>query len=156
MLYFLSARSTPEEFSIALLRRLESGEKVDVVTARLELKEFQLVNDGEPHLRRNDKTDSGAATPAQERSAAQITPGPLSEAIAILSRELSIQHFARVRKIMTSESVLADPELAHNIATAFSIADHARSAENSDERPYCPPMVRHQPVSKTPPGLHFQ
>jgi hypothetical protein len=52
----------------------------------------------------------------------------VGKAIDILVNSLSRPEFEEVRDIMTSKSVLDDPDLARNIATAFLLVE--RSVEN--------------------------
>jgi hypothetical protein len=112
MLYLLSARSTPAEFSEDLVRRLEAGEHVDIAAARSELKKLKSRSQA-----RKSRTHLHCDAP----SIAEIERLPsVQDAVAILSRELSLEDFARVHDIFTCDEVLADPNLASNIRKAFS------------------------------------
>ena len=118
-LYLLSAKSTPEEYAVEVLRRLEAGEHIPVSSLRRELKE------------RKRRAASALSEPSG-RSCAPL--GGLEcaadlafdrdkmnsihlavELVEILTRGLSESELAHVRKIVTDASVRFDVYLAQRL-----------------------------------------
>jgi hypothetical protein len=121
-LYLLSASSTPDEFTRGLVKRVEQGERISLPTLRAELRAFRRENpDGTRVAENDDKAEIIAAAPPCEET--------LTEFVAILVRRLSKMDFARLREIMTSESVLSDPWLARTITDAFSARSNGKGPE---------------------------
>jgi hypothetical protein len=121
LLYFLSASHTPESFVNNILRRVEAGEHVVLPAIREELKRLR-----ESRLKGNPdpgRTVPPAAPLDHGDWAITVETEPtasLQHAVAILGRGLCMEDFALVREIFTSKAVLDAPELARNIAAAFS------------------------------------
>jgi len=122
-LYMLSSTGVPEEFVIDILNRTDAGERIAPAALREELKAFQSGN------RREDSATELCAQPASpddlkwEAVATRTEAcGAISELVAILVQALSVEAFARVRGIMTSNAVLSDPELARILEREFSCA----------------------------------
>jgi DUF3102 family protein len=124
LLYLLSAPSTPHDFQAELLQRLEAGERINVRTARSELRA----------LRGKEKQTSETADTTIETETVssplntelisfnQNQNASVSDAVAILSRTLSPTDFARVQNIMTSQRVLESPNLSAEIESAFRLS----------------------------------
>jgi hypothetical protein len=126
ILYILSTSSTPEYYVDKILRRVEAGERIVVSTIREELKELR-------EKRRGDQT-VGNGLPIQHRESKGQETRPtntgseseLYQVVAILARELSIEDFARIRKILTSKSVPQNSKLAKKIKEALLGVDRSR------------------------------
>jgi hypothetical protein len=123
VLYLLSASGVSEEFVTDILSRAEAGEYVAPSVMREELKAFRLSKQqGRSGARlsaqrasRNDLKWEAVATESEAR-------GAVAELVAILVQGLSAADFARVRDIVTSNTVLSDPQLAQNLEQAFGRA----------------------------------
>jgi len=121
LLYFLSASRTPDSIVDDILKRVEMGERVELPAIRQELKRLR-------ESRRKGNSDPGrtvqqAAPLDHDDWATAVETEPtasLQRAVAILGRGLCMEDFALVREIFTSKAVLNAPELAKNIAGAFS------------------------------------
>jgi hypothetical protein len=119
LLYLLSAPSTPEEFITSVLKRVGAGEQITFQSVRKELKELR---EAKWDLKHNDACPE--FRPAEQ--SAHVMPPRLDvttvimEAVGILARGLSKAEFGKVRDMMTSKSVLDDPELPQKIAEAFN------------------------------------
>jgi Protein of unknown function (DUF3102) len=126
LLYLLSASSTPDAFTVDVLKRAEAGERLLLSVIRNELRALrESMQDpsagtirGEPE-RSVRFTLSSAPPEIKSDIAANPSNTSVLEAITILARELSERDFARVREIMTNRSVLNDPELPQKIFSAF-------------------------------------
>jgi len=125
LLYALSARSTPKEFSVALLERIEAGAPVTPSFVR-----EQLV------VLRKMKTTSSTDTNVEMANVAIYVSDTqpvadhhcryaVQEAISIICRGLRTADFERVKSIMTQEAVLRDPTLNQKIALAFDTVNDA-------------------------------
>jgi hypothetical protein len=116
VLYLLSTTGVPEEFVADILIRAEAGEKVAPSVLREELKTFrineQLKRFGAPQASDDDLNWDSVATESE-------TGGAVAQLVAILVHGLSAADFARVRDIVTSNSVLSDPQLAQTLERAF-------------------------------------
>jgi hypothetical protein len=119
-LYVLSAASTPRQFVTDILNRAEAGEHVPPSVMRRELKALQL---SEPRPR----TEIRAQREPRTHLKAEIVtsePGGVAELAAILLKGLSPIDLARVRDIVTSDTVFSDSQLARNLERAFERAMH--------------------------------
>jgi hypothetical protein len=120
LLYLLSAPSTPNEFIVDVLKRIEAGDRITLSDIREELKASR-------EKRREWKQNRGSVTgptaksdPLTNAVAVQVEADvKVMEAVAILARTLPASEFDRVRNIMTDKAVLADPSLAQKIEMAF-------------------------------------
>jgi hypothetical protein len=110
VLYLLSAPSTPERFMSDVLRRVDAGENVVLPIIRDELRALRKQRGSEPGGEPCDRQHPDGSTGREA----------LMEVVAILAQRLSQTEFARIRAIMTNESMLHDAALAENIALAFS------------------------------------
>jgi hypothetical protein len=114
ILYLLSAPSTPEQFSHDVVDRADAGEKVTLGTVRRELRAL-----------RNAKEDfSTEALNDESREMGEEqgdVSGLLSQAVAIVARELCPASLEKFYKLMTERQVLEDPNLAQKIASCLSI-----------------------------------
>ena len=111
LLYLLSAPSTPGPLASMLLGRAEAGERIDMAAAR-------------SAVRASRAARKGAHDPVpMKRRANCVAAAALIEVVSMLSRQLSEQDFDCVRKALTSDAVLKDPNLAANIVAAFAAAD---------------------------------
>jgi hypothetical protein len=134
VLYLLSASGTPEEFVTDILTRAEAGEYVTPSVMRKELKAWQ-------RQERREAERFAPQVPPEESTLAYDTAqnndhiDGVNELVAILMRGLSAADFARVREIITSKTVLSDPDLAipiwRNISAAFSAI-----GETTDRPPF--------------------
>ena len=121
-LYLLSASSTPDTLASMLLRRLEAGERVDIAAARSAVRAFRESRNAAHHpvlIKRTPKC---------------VPPSALADVVSILLAQLSGQDFDHVRRILTSEPVLNDPDLAGHIVAAFAVADGNRARWSSAEQ----------------------
>ena len=121
LLYFLSGSRMHESFVDNILRRVEAGEHIALPAIREELRHLR-------ENRRKGNPDPGRAVqPAAplDHGGRAITvetepTASLRRAVVILERGLCVEDFALVSEIFTSQAVLNAPELAKNIAAAFS------------------------------------
>jgi Protein of unknown function (DUF3102) len=136
LLYLLSAPSTPTAFIDEILKRVEEGHPVELKTVRGELKAIRS------EKRNSDCTGvcvNQCGTSAEIKSDV-IAPSrsyntPLIEAISIFMRALSRHDFTKVRDLLTSKSVLEDPELPHSIEAAFWVVERSiESCMVADQR----------------------
>lgn len=119
VLYLLSSPRTPRELIADVLRRVESGEQVSLPTIRKELTRLRAENYGQK-VSDTDIVQSKARWKRRGRSVVAERAASLQRAVAILARGLSVTDFAEVQQILTSATVLQDPALGKNIATAFA------------------------------------
>jgi hypothetical protein len=121
VLYTLSARSTPKEFTAGVLVRIDAGEHISPHSIRKELKDFR-------QARRAKLSNGQNGTPVtallrddrpQEEPAELDGQATVADAIYILQHSLSAADFIRVRQILTSNRVLDDPQLPQKILAAF-------------------------------------
>jgi Protein of unknown function (DUF3102) len=131
LLYLLSARSTPTTFIDEILARVEEGQPVELKRVRGELKAIRSKKHGGASPCRADRRDTSTEIMAPNES----YDTPLMEAISIFIRGLSRHDFAKVRDLLTSKSVLEDPELPHSIEAAFWLVD-------------APPLCSDQPITR--------
>jgi hypothetical protein len=120
ILYILSAPSTPEDFVSDILSRLEAGELIAPSVIRKELHTLRSSRSRDGGF--ETKANPNHALPMKrwdEVQARRNASADLSELVTILIARLSAADFERVRKIMTSEAVLSDPELLPNLRRAF-------------------------------------
>jgi hypothetical protein len=121
ILYFLSASSTPASFINDILTRVEAGERITLPNIREELRSLrESRREGSPSKGRKVQ---GRTQPDQKTwpiAVGKEVKATLQQAVSIMARELSSEDFAQVREILTSKTVLDDPELAKKIAVAFS------------------------------------
>jgi Protein of unknown function (DUF3102) len=128
VIYLLSASSTPKEFMVDVLNRVEAGEQIVPAAIFEELKTWRgAKQDGCDKEEQNGGSKELAAAPeaggcdqSRPTAIAAELNAAVEEAVAILMRCLSTEDFNRVREIMTSSDVLEDGGLAHAIALAFS------------------------------------
>jgi hypothetical protein len=122
-LYLLSSAGAPEAFVTDILKRTEAGESIAPSVLREELKEFRSSNKREESVTeicaQQVFTDDLKWEPFVDEGQSR---GAISELVAILVQALSAKAFARVRGILTSDVVLADPELARILEREFDCA----------------------------------
>jgi hypothetical protein len=133
LLYVLSASSTPNELVEEIMKKAEAGERIALATVRAKLRALR-------HATRNELIDGCIAGPpvmhdddcAQEQ---RISSGEvaLMEAVRILVRALSEPDLARIKKIMTSNNVLQQPDLSKNIGIAFAAIADWQEEEKQEE-----------------------
>jgi hypothetical protein len=119
-LYALSSPSLPAEFVDGVLRRVEAGESLRVVSLRAQIKALcETSQENKNPLRggSDEQPDDG-----QVGQYATATTAMISDAVGILARALSDSDFAKFRDIITSEPVLNDPNLPRILARAFIVA----------------------------------
>jgi hypothetical protein len=111
VLYTLSARSTPKEFTNDVLKRIDAGEHIPPHCVRRELKVFRQarLNKRDRRTEREPLKLNGKAT--------------LIDAVSILRDRLSAIDFVRIREILTSKQVLDDPHLPLKILAAFQTTE---------------------------------
>jgi hypothetical protein len=117
-LYALSAPSLPAEFVDGVLKRVEAGDPLRVVSLRAEIKALRETSQENKSSSRggsNEQPDDGQGGP-------YATATMISDAVRILARALSDSDFAKVRDIITSAPVLNDPNLPRILARAFIAA----------------------------------
>lgn len=120
ILYLLSGSTVPKEFTDDILKRTEAGEVLTLPVIREELKTLRC------DRRKKGRNGRGATgRNATSARATKIAVLPierddyLMEAVGIVARGLSASDFDRVRDVLTSESVLNDPNLGRRIKNAF-------------------------------------
>jgi hypothetical protein len=119
-LYALSSPGLPAEFVDGVLRRVEAGDRVRVVSLRAQIKalrETSQENENPFRVGSDEQPDDG-----QGGQYATATTAMISDAVRILARALSDSDFAKVRDIITSTPVLNDPNLPRILARAFIAA----------------------------------
>jgi len=114
VLYLLSAARTPEQYIYDILKRIEAGENVALTVVRDELKALRK------HRKSDDQPEGRCCDNDEGKTIAPSDPDLLMEVVTILAQVLPKLELARVRHIMTDDSVLHDPALARRIADAFS------------------------------------
>jgi hypothetical protein len=112
-IYMLSANGVPETFVVNILERVEAGERIGAATIREELRTFQQ--------NRIEKSIVRAFEPVPTHLAEHDAPAcpSIAELAAFLSLKLSAQDFARVCQMLTSDSVLSDPDLVDKLERQF-------------------------------------
>jgi hypothetical protein len=123
LLYLLSAPSTPTDFIVNVLKRVESGEHIPPRTIRDELKALREAKQNENEIASLPVIKLGA----HHREMQTIDEGDEGQftvlaAVEIMARGLPPSDFARLREIMTSQALLGDPRLPDNIEAAFLAA----------------------------------
>ena len=108
-----------------ILSRAEAGEYVAPSVMREELKAFRLSKQQERFgtesaidAQRTSHNDSKFWVNATESDAFSA----VVEFVSVLMQGLSEDDFTRVRDIVTSDTVLSDPQLAKNLERAFGLA----------------------------------
>jgi hypothetical protein len=133
ILYLLSSPSTPEELIDDVLRRVETGERLSAQAVRQQVKELKKSKRDRPAA-----NPSGDPKPQRLKSASGTEDDDplISEAVGILARALPQADYSRIKTILTSKTVLDDPELATKIASAFRTVERARLELQSDRGDY--------------------
>jgi hypothetical protein len=110
-LYLLSASNIPKEFVASILSRTEAGEHISPSVMRKELRTRRI----------DEEQDRACLVPMSNEYLIQtpVVEG-LTELVSILIERLPPADFARVRSIMTSSTVVEDPNLGSNIELAFA------------------------------------
>ena len=117
-LYVLSSSGVPAEFVENVLRKAEDGERIRLSSLRAQVK---ALREAVPQQARQSATggmdskldfDLGVCDAAEAAALISI-------AVMILARALNAEDFAQVREIITSESVLHDPNLPMLLERAF-------------------------------------
>jgi Protein of unknown function (DUF3102) len=122
ILYVLSGRGTPEAFTAKLLARYEAGEQLGARDVRDELKALRGAKSISANPDMGNIAFAEPTLPEIVVEQANIeTRAMVGRVVHILANSLSPMEFEEVRSIMTSKSLLDDPNLARNIATAFLI-----------------------------------
>jgi hypothetical protein len=122
VLYVLSSAGVPEEFVAKILERAEAGEHIVPSAIRAELKAFR--QNGSIELI-SEKALAANRVSSQDGLKFQSLGGDnevscsIAELAAFLVQKLSATDFTRVCEILTSSTVLSDPSLAQNLASAF-------------------------------------
>jgi hypothetical protein len=121
LLHLLSAHSAPESYVDDVLRRIEAGERIALPDVRTDLRDLRQNHRSESATKRDiserDRTPDQRSSPVASEMDAKLA---LQRVVSILTRGLSSDDFAEVREVMTSKAVIDDPELAAEIANAFS------------------------------------
>jgi hypothetical protein len=123
LLYIVSARSTPDEFTAVLLKRHEAGDQIDARSVRAELRAIRAAQ-------RKSAGSKIEILPATVSPAQHVIPVSNVEAMTmvmkvvdILVSSLSRSKFEEVKDIITNKVVLNDSNLAGTIAAAFLFAE---------------------------------
>jgi hypothetical protein len=117
ILYVLSAPSTPREFTLGVLKRIERGEGVKLESIRAELKAL-----------RGEKKKETVKTSTVGRNESDDWTELLNAAM-IAARGLSRADFGQVVHNLTSRAVLDDDDLGRNLAAALEKAAQLRDEE---------------------------
>jgi len=121
MLYLLSAPSTPEDFSAEILAQVEAGEPIAPSALRqaLKVRRLQERTGGQSGVETTLMPDAGSSDPIESESC--NGSNELSALVEMLTTRLSAMEFERAQQIMTSTTVLNDPDLPNNLRRAFSV-----------------------------------
>jgi DUF3102 family protein len=119
LLYLLSAPSTPKVFIDEILKRVEGGQPVVLKNVREELRALRSGKRDDRCTTASFQEHANSADPESEIAASNDCNTRVLEAVAIFMRALSPSDFAKIRELLTSKSVLSDPDLSHSIETAF-------------------------------------
>jgi Protein of unknown function (DUF3102) len=118
MLYILSARSTPSDYVINIMKMIDAGQDLpSLLVMRRELKSLcggRRHEDGEFDTAPTDEDDSQYAT----------TEGLVREAMELAAQNMSNNDFERFCEILTSSAVAPDTKLGEYIRLAFSSLKH--------------------------------
>ncbi|WP_315792724.1 MULTISPECIES: DUF3102 domain-containing protein [unclassified Bradyrhizobium] len=120
-IYVLSSNGVPDQFVADVLDRIEAGEQIGAAAIRHALREFL-----------NSKSEKGATTKEVVQRGHNDTPirdkingSPIAELAELLAYKLSKPDFVRICEILTSESVLGDPDLAVKLKQEFRTVGEA-------------------------------
>jgi hypothetical protein len=119
LLYLLSARSTPDEFSDQIIRRIEAGERVKPSAVRVQIKSLRDAG----KRSRDGSNEFGADHPVTSIDTHILDEeirDAVFKAVAVLAMSLPSPDFVRLRRIMTNHSVLHKPTVIKYIADALS------------------------------------
>jgi DUF3102 family protein len=132
MLYFLSARSTPEGFALDILKKVEAGENLSLNRLRSELKKLRRMDEHVERLSIRDKKTQRDHLTTEPQFVDDHAATALLCAVKIVARGLSRSDLAQVCDVMTSRLVLDDPALPRSIETAFMIAQKMSGEAGAD------------------------
>jgi hypothetical protein len=148
LLYLLSARSAPESYVDDVLKRIEAGQRIGVSDVRTHLRELRQNHRRKDTVKRRisapDFAPNQRALPISTETEAKLA---LERVVSILARGLSVEDFAEVRDIMTNTVLLEDPELANEIASAFSISPEKYEWESA--KTFANPLYLPKPMETT-------
>jgi len=118
MLYILSARSTPSDYVIDIMKKIDAGQDLpSLLVMRRELKGLcgdQRHEDGEVDIVPTNLDGSQYGT----------TEGLVREAMRLAAQNMSNDDFERFCEILTSSAVSHDTKLGEYIRLAFSSLKH--------------------------------
>jgi Protein of unknown function (DUF3102) len=144
LLYLLSARSTPSSYVDDVLKRIDAGEHIALLDVRADLKGLRLNHRRNIAAKRDvSKRDFEPDHPTLSILGEMEAKVALQRVVSILKRGLSTEDFAQVTEIMTSATVLDEPELANEIVSAFSIS--LESHEWKPEESFGNPLYLQKP-----------
>jgi hypothetical protein len=113
-IYLLSAANVPEEFVHQVLNRIDAGEKIAFSVVREELKAFQCKQKGVSECEQSNDKNHMAPLGKNHDVRSAVTG-----LVALLSRKLSPEDFARVCAMFTDKRIISDPDLIQNLVDEF-------------------------------------
>jgi Protein of unknown function (DUF3102) len=127
ILYVLSGRNTPPDFTARLLERHEAGEEIDARLARAELKALRMAKCKPVSEYAQEVTDCSEQSISEMENCQDGVErfSLIKRMITILLNHLSEEEFEEIRGIFLMESIIADGNLGFNIASAFSRVERA-------------------------------
>jgi hypothetical protein len=128
VLYILSGRSTPADFTAKLLDRHAAGEEIDARLARAELKSLRETK--RKTLSMEATTESCQQVVSQMRSDNNDSENAsmINRIIFILKHNLPDREFEEIKNIFRRKSIFDDQKLGHNIAKGFSRVEQSRGS----------------------------
>ena len=119
-LYMLSSSGVPEGFVTEVLERVEAGEIIAASGIRRELRAFR-VSKGKKSSGKEVRAQRAIDKSSQDQPCFEsaVVGSPIAELAALLVQKLSASDYARACEILTSESVLSDPELREKLEQQF-------------------------------------
>jgi hypothetical protein len=150
LLYLLSAPCTPHEFIVDVLKRAAAGEHISLPAVRGELKALREAKCDESQNEAINGHRPPAHRPRTESASKILDLGAtVMGAVAIMARGLSKSDFTRVQEILTSKSVLCDPDFTQKIEAAFrSVKEVMEPRRKLRSQALTPPHLLTAPIKE--------
>jgi hypothetical protein len=135
VLYILSGRSTPVDFTAKLLERHAAGEEIDARLARAELRLLRETK------RKTLSVDVKAITESSQQAVSQMegdnknseNRSMINKVIYILMCNLPKKEFEVIKSIFLKKSIFDDRKLGYNIANSFLRLERSRGSRLGSE-----------------------